>query len=62
MITEMKNAFFISFSFLIKVHRLLSKFAFAFKIFGEGIPLHGVLLDIGLRALVVDELRGIAVI
>ena len=37
-------------------------FAFAFKIFSKGFPLHGVLLDIGLRALVVDELSGIAVV
>ena len=39
---------------------LLSQFAFAIQIFGEGLPLHGVLLDIGLRALVVDELGRIA--
>ena len=41
---------------------LLSQFAFAFQIFGESLPLHGVLLDIGLRALVVDELGRIAVV
>ena len=41
---------------------LLSQFAFAIQILGEGLPLHGVLLDIGLRALVADELGGIAVV
>ena len=37
-------------------------FAFAFKIFSKGLPLHGILLDIGLRALVVDKLGRIAVV
>ena len=37
-------------------------FAFAFKIFSKGLPLYGILLDIGLSALVVDELSGIAVV
>ena len=42
-------------------HHLLPKFAFVFKIFRKGIPLRGILLDIGLRMLVVDELQRIAI-
>ena len=42
--------------------RLLLQLAFALKIFCESLPLHGILLDVGLRALVVDELCWIAVV
>ena len=41
---------------------LLSQFAFAFKVLGEGFPLQGVLLNVCLCALVVDELRRVAVV
>ena len=42
--------------------RLLLQFAFALKILGECLPLHGILLDVGLRTLVVDELCRVAVV
>ena len=38
------------------------QFTLAFKILGECFPLHGVLLNVGLCAHIVDELRRIAVI
>ncbi len=42
--------------------RLLPQFAFALKVLGEGFPLQGVLLNVCLCALVVDELRRVAVV
>ena len=40
----------------------LPQLSLAFKEFDENFPLRGVLLDVGLHLLVVDELDGIAVI
>ena len=40
----------------------LPQFSLAFKEFDEGLPLWGVLLDVGLHLLVIDELDGVAVI
>ena len=42
--------------------RLLPQLAFGFKVLGEGFPLDGILFDVGLRALVVDELYWVAVV
>ena len=48
-------------TFLVHI-RLLPQFAFALKILCEGLPLDGILLNVGLRALVVDELCWVAVV
>jgi hypothetical protein len=42
--------------------RLLLQLSFALKILCESLPLHGILLNVGLRALVVDELCWVAVV
>ncbi len=42
--------------------RLLLQLSFALKIHREGFPLEGILLDVGLRTLVVDELCRVAVV
>ena len=42
--------------------RLLPQLAFGFKVLGEGFPLDGILFDVGLRALVVNELCWVTVV
>ena len=48
--------------FLLVHVRLLLQLSFALKILCESLPLHGILLNVGLRALVVDELCWVAVV
>ena len=42
--------------------RLFPQFAFTFQIFSESLPLHGSLYTVGLHTLVIDKLKGIAVV
>ena len=49
-------------NFLAEPSGRLPQLAFAFKEFDESLPLRGVLLDVGLHLLVIDELDRVAVI
>jgi hypothetical protein len=42
--------------------RLFPQFAFTFHIFSESLPLRGSLYTVGLHTLVIDKLKGVAVV